>query len=83
MISEIKICGGDYSPKMKALIEDDVNKLTNAEGAHQRFMILIVDNRHPDTTLGKWLTTCNFPHVKTQNVILSESLLIRMWEIAN
>jgi len=82
MIAEIKICGGDYSPKMQGYIQDDVRKLATAEGDYQRFMILIVDNSCPTTTLGRWLTTCDFSHAERQDVTLSERVVIRIWEIS-
>ncbi|MCX6996475.1 MAG: hypothetical protein NTV49_05195 [Kiritimatiellaeota bacterium] len=81
MIAEIKICGGDYAPKMRGFIQDDVHKLACAGDVGQRFMILIVDNRHPETSLGRWLTACDFPHAERQDVTLSESVVIRMWQI--
>ena len=83
MIAEIKICGGDYAPKMKGYIQDDVKKLADAQGVWQRFLILVVDKRHPDTSLGRWLTTCEFPHLQTQEVALSEWVVVRMWQITD
>lgn len=81
MIAEIKICGGDYAPKMRQLIQDDVQKLGCAAGGWERFMILIVDNRNPHTSLGRWLTTCDFPDTQKHGITLSESVVIRIWRI--
>lgn len=81
MIAEIKICGGEYSQKMRGLIQDDVCKLARADGPWQRFMILVVDNRTPHTSLGQWLTACIFPNIQSQDVTLSKTLVVRMWQI--
>ena len=81
MIAEIKICGGDYNSRMRGAIQNDIQKLARVAGDWERFMILIVDNRNPHTSLGSWLTTCDFPHTQKHNVTLSESVVIRMWQI--
>jgi len=81
MIAEIKICGGEYAPKMQKLIQDDVRKLERAAGDWERFMILVVDNRNPHTSLGRWLTTCDFPDTQKHDIALSKSVIIRIWRI--
>ena len=82
MIAEIKICGGGYAQKMRGFIEGDVQKLSRAAGPYDRFMILIVDSRITDTPLGRWLTTCDFPHVRKHERCLSGLLAIRIWQTA-
>lgn len=81
MIAEIKVCGGDYAAKMQAWIEADVDKLARVDGAYERYMILIVDNRNLRTRLGKWLTTCDFPHIRKDEQMLPPAVLIRIWQI--
>jgi len=81
MIAEIKICGGDYAPKMKGWIEDDVQKLSHAPEDYERFMILIVDTRVADTTLGRWLRTCDFAALRKHERALSESVTVRIWQV--
>jgi len=81
MIAEIKICGGDYAPKMRGYIQEDAEKLACVSGSYERFLLLVVDNRHPDTELGRWLTTCDFEHVRKDELKLSDTVIIRLWQI--
>lgn len=83
MIAEIKLCGGGYATKMKAFIENDVRKLRSDPSCRPKYMILVVDNRKPHTSLGRWLTTCSFPHTRERMCTLSEKLLVRIWEVAS
>ena len=81
MIAEIKICGGDYSPKMQGYIEDDVRKLVSAGSAFERYMILVIDTRI-GSKLRKWLS--NFcPDVLHEKVLDAESekFTVRIWKI--
>jgi hypothetical protein len=80
MIAEIKICGGDYSPKMKGLIEDDVRKLGRDPGDRERFMILIVDTRKADSKLADWLRDPGFSDLKLDRKF-SESVAIKVWQV--
>jgi len=81
MIAEIKICGGNYASKMRGYIQEDADKLARASRNYERFLLLVVDNRHPDTELGCWLTTCDFEHVRKDELKLSDTLIIRLWQI--
>ena len=78
MIAEIKICGGDYQPKMRHLIESDLKKLREAE-AKEKYMILLVDTRHPDTKLGKWLRTDLVALDCTE--VAGKNFMARIWRI--
>ena len=86
MIAEIKLCGGGggyevNASKMRGWIKCDVQKLAHAEGEYERFFILIVDNRWPNTSFGQWLRTCDFPNIRKREKPLSESVTIRVWQI--
>jgi hypothetical protein len=83
MIAEIRLCGGGETnaAKMWAWIEADVQKLAHAKGEYERFFILVIDNRWPDTPLGQWLRTCDFPNIRKREKPLSESVTIKMWQI--
>lgn len=79
MVAEIKICGGDYQPKMRGLIKADVRKLKNAQ-ASKKYMILVVDIRKVKTKLGKWLMTCNFGDAPPSQ-IPSTNFVARIWKL--
>jgi hypothetical protein len=81
MVAEIKVCGGDYAPKMREYIEADVRKLAQVPGECQRFVILVVDTREPATPLGKWLMSYEPAHKARYQRTLSERVLVRIWEI--
>ncbi len=83
MVAEIKICGGDYQPKMQGLIEADVRKLENTPQAREKYMILVVDTRRVDTKtkLGKWLKTCKFGGDPASQ-IPSTHFVAKIWKVA-
>ena len=78
-IGEIKICGGDYQPKMQGRIEKDVKKLRQSE-ATEKYMILIVDTRVKATRLGKWLASCDFAREEYRE-FEGRDFKVRVWKI--
>ena len=82
MAGEIKICGGDYQPKMKGLILADVDKLRKAPPDHQKFMILVIDTRKLDTPLGRWLISPGFAQEETSR-IRGTGFETVIWEIGS
>ena len=80
MICEIKICGGDYQSKMKRFIQDDIDKLRKAKHECEKFMILLVDNRHPNTSLGKWLNEYQIENSEYTEVA-AHHFKARIWKL--
>ncbi len=80
MVAEIKICGGDYQPKMKGLIEADVRKLESDPQNREKYMILVVDTRGADTPLREWLMTCKFGD-DPPSQIQSTNFVARIWKV--
>jgi hypothetical protein len=80
MVGEIKICGGDYQPKMKGLIISDIQKLRKSPAEYQRFMILVVDTRKLDTPLGRWLISPGFAQENAER-LKGNGFEVLIWEI--
>lgn len=80
MLAEIKICGGEYHSKMRALIEADVRKLQRAKDAGERYMILLIDTRDADTTLGNWLLAYAIPN-STSREVEGNGFVARIWKL--
>jgi len=82
MIAELKVCGGNYAPKMKGFIEGDVRKLRRASARFgERYMILVVNTRHTQTELGQWLMKCELARRRYRELRLSPRVTVRMWEL--
>ena len=80
MFAELKICGGDYMAKMQWAIECDIAKLRAAPSATDRYMILVVDDRHPEERLGAWLRSCMLDGAPCWEQRF-DTVLIRIWRV--
>jgi hypothetical protein len=82
ILAEIKICGGDYQGKMRNLIKADIVKLTNAQrgpAKYVKYMILLIDTRTLETSLGKWLN--DFHASEEMEEVLGKNFKARIWKM--
>ncbi|MBM4048701.1 MAG: hypothetical protein FJ279_26660 [Planctomycetes bacterium] len=86
MVGEVKISGGDYQPKNRGLIREAARKLLNAAAEHagyQKYLLLVVDNRHPDTPLGQWLLgEFDWPRRRYRKLPVGDHVLVRIWDMS-
>jgi hypothetical protein len=80
MLAEIKICGGDYQEKMKKLIEADIIKLTTVKSGPAKYMILLIDTRRLETSLGRWLNDFQVDSEEKEEV-LGKYFKARIWRM--
>lgn len=80
MFAEIKVCGGDYQPKMMHMIEEDVAKLQKAPHDSAKYFILLIDTRNLGTRLGKWLLDFQ-PESEEFEEVQGQNFKARIWKL--